>query len=73
MSATYVVAPRVVKCGACMYWNGASADGVGECRRHAPRPSESYRLQWPVTNSADFCGDGAARDPRTVEFVEVAK
>lgn len=24
-------------CQACRFWNGATPDGTGECRRHAPQ------------------------------------
>lgn len=51
-------------CGLCFWWSKTNHFDVGECRRHAPKPSATLRYQssdhlpeWPITATRDWCGD----------------
>ncbi len=51
-------------CASCANWfpEGADADALGTCRRHAPFPDvrsgeETGRAVWPLTHERDGCGD----------------
>lgn len=69
-----------MKCADCKFWSAKKgdpwADGVGECRRHAPLPvlladegdhSHSAFVAWPLTLDEQFCGEFvAAKSPSFV-------
>lgn len=52
-------------CEQCFYYLGATGDGHGQCRRHAPGPynatGDSRTLselsKWPRVRAIDWCGD----------------
>ena len=44
-------------CCTCQWWADLG-DGIGQCRRYAPRPrSSTDQVVWPVTEEYDFCGE----------------
>lgn len=47
-----------MNCGTCTYWVPNPSVGGGNCRRYAPRPSDSVKpIKWPATEATDFCGE----------------
>jgi hypothetical protein len=52
-------------CGCCRFWEQTERSpgiNMGECRRYAPRQAvkedtESAYTVWPLTDSADWCGE----------------
>lgn len=54
-------------CENCRFWvpiNEQDAEGTGECRRHAPRPSADYSRCgiWPSTEQDSWCGEHEPKD-----------
>ena len=44
-------------CANCAYWADLG-DGIGQCRRYAPRPRTSTdQVVWPITEEHDYCGE----------------
>lgn len=44
-------------CANCAYWADLG-DGIGQCRRYAPRPrSITDTVVWPITEEHDYCGE----------------
>ena len=51
-------------CATCPYWSDYSlilpedrTDGMGQCRRHAPKYEPDTADDWADTHSDDWCGD----------------
>ncbi len=50
-------------CETCRFWRAViqSNDGLGECRRYAPRSRRvsepKGQVSWTITKSADWCGE----------------
>lgn len=54
-------------CGACRFFHSTRPEFCrGECRRHAPRPSNSESWFWPMRLTADdWCGEFEPADRGT--------
>lgn len=53
---------HIIGCTECIFYQFVDNDS-GECRRHAPRPSQDGIFVWPrVVKDIDWCGD-AEEDP----------
>ena len=50
-------------CEECTFWNPTPGPGGGQCRRYAPKPSNSRidRVYWPRTIEDDVCGEWQER------------
>ena len=53
----------VCNCGDCAFWKHLN-DSDGDCRLHAPCPSDSLDevTHWPRTRAEQGCGDGRIKD-----------
>lgn len=49
----------MMNCENCVFWHATPAVGGGNCRRYAPRPSNSKidRTYWPRTEADALCGE----------------
>jgi len=60
----------VTLCCSCRWWDATSRrEGIGVCRRHAPRPvtdskGRAYMAEatWPSTVDSEYCGDAEPTD-----------
>jgi hypothetical protein len=44
-------------CDTCAWWQPLG-DGLGQCRRYAPRPRTSIdSVMWPTTDETDWCAE----------------
>lgn len=52
-----------MSCDRCAWWEGLG-DGIGQCRRYAPRPRTSHAdVVWPITEEHEFCGEFEDSEP----------
>jgi len=50
-------------CNRCAWWGDLGVDGIGQCRRYAPRPrTGSSDVIWPITEEFDYCGEFEEED-----------
>lgn len=49
----------MMACETCVFWHATPTVGGGNCRRYAPRPSNSKidRTYWPRTEAEALCGE----------------
>ena len=53
----------MIACETCIFWHPTPGAGGGQCRRYAPRPSDSRLNQtyWPRTEAEAVCGEWQER------------
>jgi len=51
-------------CAHCAWWAELGGDGIGQCRRYAPRPRTSTdQVVWPITEQYEYCGEFEDGEP----------